>query len=333
MKSSLPSHPIDEEHFEDVFLQELDSWFTADIACCDHCFEGFLEKWPMAYAAEDYEFQTNQIQLDCFYDGSRIGYFYTKEQFKRLVQNLDCPRCGEKLGYTLYPYNFPFDVPDGFEAHVEVISALAVETPFLILTSEFAVEILETIRLLANETPARKLETSMFRARGMAGLKDLNVGQFNFPPPEVVSEGRYNHAGAPVLYFADSKETCFHELRGTVCAVAEVAIAPEIKILDLVAAHESHGSDSELLNALVFSSLLSTPSDSTGYRKPEYVFSRFVADCARSSGFDGIRYPSTRTAEGSHNLVVWNRDLSLGQGSQIQKMSVFDGEKSRSIAP
>lgn len=333
MTSASPSVPIDEEFFEEVFVEELDSWFNADLACCDHCFESFLKAWPLANAADDYEFQKSQIQLDCFYDGSRLRDHYTWEQFERLVQELPCPRCRQPLGGLLYPYELPFDVPPDFESQIDAIGSLAQETPFLLLNNSFASDVLESIRQLAQETPAQHLKRTMFRARGLAGLSSFNDSEFDFPPSEFVGEGRYNHAGAPALYLADSGETCFHELRQAVCAIAEISFHLEIKILDLVDPYESHGPDTELLNALVFSALLSTPSETKGYQKPAYVFSRFVADCARDSGFDGIRYPSTRTAEGSHNLVVWNRDLSLGQGSQIKKMSVFDGEQLRSIAP
>ncbi len=333
MNSVSPPVPIDEIYFEEVFVEALDSWFNADIACCDRCYERFLAAWPMAYAAEDGEFQKNQIPLDAFYDGSpRLKDHFTFEQVERLVQEIPCPRCGENLGDLLYPYEFPFEVPPDFESQIDAIGSLAQETPFLLLNNSFASDVLESIRQLAQETPAQHLKRTMFRARGLAGLSSFNVSEFDFPPSECVGEGRYNHAGAPALYLADSGETCFHELRQAVCAIAEISFHLEIKILDLVDPYESHGPDTELLNALVFSALLSTPSETKGYQKPAYVFSRFVADCARDSGFDGIRYPSTRTTEGSHNLVVWNRDLSLGRGSQIKKMSVFDGEKLRSIA-
>lgn len=333
MTSASPSVPIDEEFFEDVFVEELDSWFSADLACCERCYESFLKAWPLANAADDYEFQKNQIQLDCFYEGSRLRDHFTLEQFERLVQELPCPRCGENLGGVLHPYEFPFDVPPDFERQIDAIGSIARETPFLLLSSSFASDVLESIGRLAKETPAHHINRRMFRARSLAGLSSFDASEFDFPPPEFVGEGRYNHAGAPSLYLADSGETCFHELREAVCAIAEFSIHREIMILDLVDPYESHGSDTELLNALVFSALLSTPSETKGYQKPAYVFSRFVADCARGSGFDGIRYPSTRTAEGAHNLVLWNRDLSVGKGSQIKEMSVFDGKNFRSIAP
>lgn len=331
LNASLPTHPLDESAFEDVFLQELDSWFGADIACCDRCYEKFLEMWPTAYSADSAEFQCNQIQLDAFYDGSRINAFYSKEQFERFLQKLDCPRCGEKLGYTLYPYELPFDVPGKFEENIAEISAIANETPFLLLKNEFAQNILTTLEALSQVTAHTKMPSNLFRARGLKGLREMSVDQFDFADPAYVGEGRYNHAGQPVLYLGDSKETCFHELRGAHCAIAEIALKDEFKMLDLATPYESHEEQSDLLNALAFSALLSTPQEGAGYQKPAYVFSRFVADCARSAGFDAIRYPSTRATGESYNLVILNTVFSLGRSSHLIGLCHFDGQKSRSI--
>ncbi|WP_025029811.1 hypothetical protein [Nitratireductor aquibiodomus] len=140
-----PSHPIDEEFFEDVFLQEIDSWFSADIACCESCYKNFLATWPRAYYANSEEFQTSQIQLDLFYEGSRINSFFTWEQFSRLIQDLDCPRCGEKFCYTIFPYNLPFDIHETFEDDIVAINDIAQKTPFLLLKNEFALSVLTEV--------------------------------------------------------------------------------------------------------------------------------------------------------------------------------------------
>ncbi len=331
MSSPLPTHPLDEDVFEDVFLQELDSWFSADIACCDQCHKKFLQMWPTAYSAESEEFQRNQIQLDTFYDGSRINAFFSKEQFERLVKNLDCPRCGEKLGDTLFPYELPFDVPEDFEENIAAIGAIANKTPFLLLKNTFAQTVLATLEGLSKSSNTVSMPLSLFRARGMQGLTEISVDQFNFADPKYVGEGRYNHAGQPVLYLGDSKKTCFHELREVHCAIAEIALHGDLRILDLASPYDSHKEQSDLLNALAFSALLSTPQEATWYQKPAYVFSRFVADCARSAGFDAIRYPSTRSSAQAYNVVVLNAEFTIGKRSQLIGLCLFDGERSRAI--
>lgn len=331
MPIGTPTHPIDESAFEEIFFEELDSWFSADIACCDKCEKSFLKMWPMAYFAESAEFQCNQIQLDSFYEGSRINAFYSLEQFERLSKNIDCPRCGEKLGDTLFPYNLPFDLPKDFEEDVAAICKIANETPFLLLKNEFAQHVLATLEKLSQSTISTKIHSNLFRARGLESLKAMTEDQFDFARPEFVGEGRYNHAGRPVLYLGDSKETCFHELRRVRCVIAEISLLGDIKVLDLATPYYNHRDQSDLLDALAFSALLSTPQEEAGYQKPAYIFSRFVADCARSAGFDAIQYPSTRASSQSYNLVVLNTEFSINQCSKLISLSHFDGTNSKMI--
>lgn len=33
------------EGFEELFCEELNSWFNADIACCDECYDEFTNQW------------------------------------------------------------------------------------------------------------------------------------------------------------------------------------------------------------------------------------------------------------------------------------------------
>lgn len=326
-----PTHPIDECFFEDVFIEELDSWFTADIACCDNCYDKFLKMWPAAYDDNSAEFQTNGTHLDTFYEGSRINAFYSREQFERLFKELDCPRCGDKLNGMIYPYELPFDVPEDFEESVSTISEIARNTPFLLLKNAFAQEVFEVIETLYKTTGNTKINSSLFRARRKKGLSEISLKQFNFADPEYIGEGRYNHAAQQVLYLGDSKETCFHELRGVRCIIAEIAITAGLKILDLSSPHESHVQKSDLLNALTFSALLSTPEEGVGYNKPAYVFSRFIADCARFTGFDAIRYPSTQAAEKSYNLAILNSEFAIVNRSNLLSLCDFNGKKSRLI--
>ena len=87
--------------------------------------------------------------------------------------------------------------------------------------------------------------------------------------------------------------------------VAQVALIKEMNILDF--GHQNLESD--VLGALVFSSLLSAPDTGQNWHRPAYTFSRFVADCATHAGFDAIKYPSSVSPDG-YNLVVF--DLGAG---------------------
>lgn len=71
--------------FEELFMHELESWFTADIACCDNCHDDFVAEWPYAYSADGARFQCDSIDLHCFYSGSRLADSYTEEEFQKLL--------------------------------------------------------------------------------------------------------------------------------------------------------------------------------------------------------------------------------------------------------
>jgi len=329
--SEKPEVPLDDDAFEGIFSDEFESWFSADIACCENCYESYLDLWPAAKSDSDFEFEKNQIEIGSFFEGSRIKSFYTRDQFDRLIGEIDCPRCGAKLGGLLFPYNLPFDVPKDFEDDVEEIISIGEQQPFLMLNHPFAKEVFSVIEELGVKTSAMDNPDTLFRARSLAGLQNFDVGQFDFAPPEYVGEGRYNHAGNSILYLGDSEETCFHELRRQVCAIAELSIDEPIKILDLANPYDSHIEHPDLLNSLVFSALLSAPRNETHSHKPEYVFSRFLSDCASSAGFDAIKYPSTQKLGTSFNLALLNKDFAIGSKSKFVKLQIFDGTRARLI--
>ncbi|MNI55468.1 RES domain protein [compost metagenome] len=156
-------------------------------------------------------------------------------------------------------------------------------------------------------------------------MTSIDKDAFDFPPQNIVSEGRYNHAGIPVLYLASSPETCFKEMRETACHIAEIKLGRDIKLLDLTNSYDAHQEHYDLLSTLVYSALMSAKQDNTGWYKPKYVFSRFVADCALFSGFDAIKYPSTRAEDESFNIVLLNRELALKKDSEIVRIFEYNG--------
>ncbi|MGX9424095.1 MULTISPECIES: RES domain-containing protein [Bradyrhizobium] len=59
-----------------------------------------------------------------------------------------------------------------------------------------------------------------------------------------------------------------------------------------------------LLQALAQLALLSAPHSREGWVRREYIFSRFVADCAPAAGFDAIRYGSTKRPSGGNWVIL-----------------------------
>lgn len=306
--------------FEDYFNHDLEKSFSSDIACCDHCYAEFLLMWPYALHADNGHFQTREINLNWFYETGYLRHEFSKNEFDHYVEQIECPRCGNSLANTanIWAYNFPFDIPDKFEESIQQVSELARSTPFLLLEHKYCRELLLAIRDLSDEVPSGPLSHPLFRARSTLSTElPESIETFDFPPAQVVKEGRYNHSGAPVLYVASDKDTCHSELRGGPCLVLEFQLLSPIRILDLTDPFAAHQKYSDLLNSLVYSALVSARQSDDGWHKPHYVVSRFVADCARAAGFDAIKYPSTRRTESNFNLVLVNPSISLASHARV----------------
>ncbi len=323
---------IDEwgDNFQELFSADIESWFSADIACCDNCYDDFLKKWPLALNANDGEFQCQAIDLNLFHSGSRrISQCFTVEQFEILIKLINCPRCGETLTGNIWPYELPFSYevdPIDFENSIDEIAKLSESTPFLLLSNRFANETFELLKKVALNTPAKLIKTSLFRARIANQIEELNFEQFYCPPKKFIQEGRYNHAGQQVLYTASDLETCFREVREVLCYIAEFKLNKEVKILNLSQPSESHEKFEDELSALVFSSLMSRELETEGYHKPCYVFSRFIADCAKLAGFDAIKYPSTKVVGANFNLVILSESM-VHESLEFLAMSLKDSKR------
>ncbi|WP_394871419.1 RES family NAD+ phosphorylase [Clostridium butyricum] len=290
--------------FCNIFYNEIDSWFSADIVCCDECREEFIRRWPGVYS-RDLDFQRNEIDMDSFYSGSRINLFFSKEEYDELIENIKCPRCGSPIQSRLYPYNFPFDVDD-IDDELDELSELAEKTPSLLLANPLAKKIFDFINNKSKATKKIAIDKKYYRGRKFKSEKK-SYGKLDFtcPPKGKVTEGRYNHSGFPAIYLGDSPGTCFIELRkpNDGIMVAEIIISKRIKILDLIDIEDEYDEDSAL-RGVIWSSLMASPDEGEGWYKPQYIFTRFIADCASYAGFDAIIYPSVRGSDSRHNIVI-----------------------------
>jgi hypothetical protein len=107
-------------------------------------------------------------------------------------------------------------------------------------------------------------------------------------------------------------------MRQTPCIVAEIIYRNPLKTLDLVNPFTSHREFADDLSTLVYSALMSAKQENDGWHKPAYVFSRFVADCARASGIQTIKYPSTRITARNFNLAIVEKEASLSRNAEVK---------------
>lgn len=303
----LPMSISDVDVFNEIISDEIDSAFATSIACCDRCYEQFKRYWPdVFFRQDDALFQA--MSFGYIVESSRLG-MYSPDEISALVKLFQCPRCLSHGPSEVWLYEHNTDIADQLEENIDSLQALGQQTPFLLLEHPFALEVLSAIRQARPATPTVSMTESWFRARSAESIEKADhspdlLTTFGPPPSNLVAEGRFNHAGCPMLYLASDASTAATETVGSGedCFVAELRFLRQLCILDL-SDEEKDTTESELFRVLARSSLLSSPLTPNGWTKEQYVFSRFVSDCAKSAGFDAILYGSIKSPTG-RNLVI-----------------------------
>jgi hypothetical protein len=284
----------------DSFVEDVDSWCNSSIACCDACFDEYSAMWPLAYTTE-HGLQYQSVPASLFYASARrVQGTVTTEEFTRLLRYVACPNCSGPLGPNLYAFELPFH-PERFEDDLKRLGELARNAPFLLLADEFAQRIKDEIFELGRGTEPALPDGTFFRGRDIESSV-ASIADFGPPPAAKTKEGRYNHAGRPVLYLADEEATCWEECRRPdgPFSIASFAFTRPVRILDLSEPEEMKG----IMAPVLYSNLAAAPSNGQGWDRPEYILTRFVADCARVAKIDAIRYLSTRTGRGTNVALL-----------------------------
>ena len=292
------------EIFQEYFDRDVESFFTSSIACCNKCKGEFDTLWPGS-VSRDNEFQYGHTTVEFFLENSRIQDAFYPEEIERLARSLTCPQCDETLDGEFWIYEHPFDVPKDFFKSLSEIADLASRTPFMLLTHPFACKIREVVADLSVSEGAQSIDKTLYRARGAKDLLMPTFFDFGPPPAHLVAEGRYNHAGLPMLYLATREETALAEVASQAVPfhVIGMKLNSPLKVLDLELKDDAADGHESLVQCLSRSALCSAPRSGEGWVKREYVFTRFLADCAIHAGFDAIRYGSTKDPNGA-NLVL-----------------------------
>jgi RES domain-containing protein len=290
--------------FEDIFIGELDSWYSSDIKCCNRCYEDFKANWPMSLDRINDAFS---IDVESFYDGSRLKDLYTEKEYLDNIYRVKCPRCGSGLENYFWAFEFNFEDFEDLEWDFHSLKNDIKETPFLVLKNDLAKKTYDLLEKISISATPELIELKLFRGRILSSDKPKKA-DFLAPPKMITNEGRYNHLGVPVIYAANNNETCFNELRKPEkhLYIAEFGIKENLKLLNLNNIEDYD--ESELLQAIVISSVISSKADDNSKHKPEYYFTRFIADCCKYLKFDGIIYPSVQIGIGK-NFVFFNTKI------------------------
>jgi hypothetical protein len=224
-----------------------------------------------------------------------------------VANRLDCPCCH---------HSYALDEEVGYKGDVEVLYCELVDAwcrEYRAQFDEFHKYLEDFPDLGVNHELGRRIyemgsrfpTTVITHGTWYKALRTVN-GQVpalpDFYPPDPnecpVSEGRFNHRGQSSFYLAGDKYGAVTEVMGeeeTTAWVQKFRVKDIKRILDLT--HEEGWAEESLpviAAGLMYVGALNRPVERETGCKPEYLVPRFVADCARARGFEGIAFKSAR---------------------------------------
>jgi hypothetical protein len=156
--------------------------------------------------------------------------------------------------------------------------------------------------------------SKFYRGRLSANSNILNSDDFLNAPIGKSSEGRFNHNGQSHLYLCDVKEGAMLEV------VSEGLVwIQEFKFNKIVnnilnlkfESDEISISTNALLISLHFSNALTKYDNNTENWKPDYFITRFIMDCARNNGYNGIIYNSIKHFNASNLVLFYPNEIDI----------------------
>ncbi len=251
-----------------------------------------------------------------------------EEHWEEVLEGLSCPNCGTDLN-KLWD---EVELKSEYDKSVEKVMRQAKSTdlveklrgfndfikeyPYLGLCDPEGIG--NAILNKINKWKRYKLATQIwYRARRLnEESKVFPSSEMGAPDPKktYIWEGRYNHTGQSFLYLSDHEEVAFKEIKNgemNICAMQKFKALSEINVLDLRQDYHDIDPDVELLAlSLIYNGFVSQKPEVKTSWKPEYFVSRYVADCARKNGYDGILFSSVVHSTGE-NLVVFPNEVAV----------------------
>lgn len=279
--------------------------------------------------------QITYCLYDQSFDGSEVIWLWGKEtdvddlmfdygvpekSQEKILKHLECPFCG----FSDFEMGFRVGIKTQYDIKLEQLYSNAkrkYQQPF----EEFETQIIATPYLGLKHPLGRKILREL--KRGILEVTEAN-GKFyrarkadpkNYPftskdmmAPDlgIPSEGRYNHHGHSHFYISENERTAEAEVIQDTEEEIEIfiqefeTINPITNILDL--SHELYEINLKTPPLLVtlFNFIEKRKNHNKNY-KPDYYVPRFIADCAKDAGFNGIKYISAVNHNG-FNIVLFN---------------------------
>lgn len=240
----------------------------------------------------------------------------------KLVKRLHCSHCGN----SSFDLCSEIGMKDKFEKEVEEnvnkanklygnevreLEQLLESYPLLAYKHKFAKKIYEEIK--GNKLPIITVQGTYYRARKVESSEVITTKKMCNPPLGKSTEGRFNHAGQSHLYLANEKITAIKEVASNEESILVWCQKYELSesINDIIDLSFDWAkltpSTSTLLISLKMNNAISRYDRNKDNWKPDYCLTRYIMDCAKSLGFNGIKYNSIKD-EYSYDLVLFYPD-------------------------
>jgi len=249
---------------------------------------------------------------------------------EQIIQDLSCPSCGTKL-FASDDIGILSKEEREFFKKMEIIKNkydpkliefynFLEQYPYLGVAHSLGKKIYNSI----GNFEKINLESEIwFRARRITDGKNKKLKDFLPPDPkaQTIDEGRYNHFGQSHFYLASTEEAALLEViengeKNCWTQKFEVSVN---NVLDLRDISEPIRPNLPLIAyGLIFSGTLEKQIKKSECWKPEYFIPRFIADCAKNQGLNGIIFHSEKHMD--DNLVIF--DISLTKIKPIGKPKI-----------
>ena len=261
---------------------------------------------------EAFWIQGDRISVNELFEKSRIPEKY----WENILPHLYCPNCGTsyfdiwsdvgmRTKYEKELSDHESKAKKIYGKHVVRLEEHLQNYPMLAYQNKFAQKIYKEIR--DKNLPTATAQGIYYRARKASNSKILSIAQMLNAPLGKSHEGRFNHSGQSHLYLAREKRTALIEVSkgNNLVWCQKINIKNEIdNILDLTFDWtDITPSTSALLLSLNINNTIKRNDRNKENWKPDYCITRFLMDCAKSLGYNGIKYESAK--DSSFNLVLF----------------------------
>lgn len=249
-----------------------------------------------------------------------------EKYWNNVVQHLSCPNCGNEYFDESDEVGIETKFDREINEHMDKVSKiygsqvkdfeeLLEKFPFLAYSNKFGKRIY--MELKEKKLPTVIINGVFFRARRVESSEVFTKDKMYHPPTGKPQEGRFNHAGQSHLYLSNDERTAINEVVADEHSVLVWSQTFEISedvdnILDLSFDWaELTTSTSTLLLSLKVNNSIGRDDRNKELWRPDYYLTRFIMDCAKEQGYNGIKYNSTKSISEFDVVLFYPEKLQI----------------------